>query len=163
MRVIIPDEILNFINMINEDCWSKSDIYQNMKTIAKIISQEKQRIYNEKKDKEEKPEKKKNSSTQLRKIFNQVMNLLRKSEKNPELEPMVEIYKARINYAAARNTIDEDLRLIFIKILDTIKDTWEQNKEKTDYDTIRKFVEAFYAYSYMELRKKEGKYIGSEN
>ncbi len=161
MRVIIPDEISNFINMINEDCWNKSDIYQNMKTVAEIISQEKQRIYNEK-NKKEKDENKKNSSTQLRKIFNQIMNLLRKAEKNPQKEPMVEIYKARITYAAARNTIDEDLRLIFTKILDKIKDTWEKKREKTNYKEIRKFVEAFYAYSYMELRKKEGKYIGSE-
>ncbi|MCD6417920.1 type III-A CRISPR-associated protein Csm2 [bacterium] len=93
--------------------------------------------------------------TQLRKIFNQFISLIRQSKRD-ELSYRLQLLKARISYTKARNTIKDELYITFCAIIDKMSEDIPDNDNdfKKWLSDVRKFVEAFYAYGYVNAKNK---------
>ena len=87
---------------------------------------------------------------QFRKFFNQVIGLKKSDSDASKLEVELRMLKARMSYAAGRNTISQDFRTVINECIDTII-TCED--VKTQLRGFCEFFESLYAYYYYYTEK----------
>lgn len=82
---------------------------------------------------------------QFRKFFNQVSGLKKSGSNASKLEGELRMLKARMSYAAGRNIISQDFRIVINECIDTII-TCED--VQTQLSGFCEFFESLYAYYY---------------
>jgi len=91
---------------------------------------------------------------QVRKAFNQFITVLRTAQRS-NIKYRLRILDTRLLYSKARETIGNDLYSAYHEIIKKISNTIPDDDEKFKRwsDDVRRFVEAFYAYLYVNARK----------
>ena len=125
------------------DDWNSESLYETIEKTAKSIITYK-----------ENDKYKTENANQLRNIFNLFQSTMRKFQKKEEVISM-QLLKARITYIYSKGNIHKDLYETYKLILEKImKSKPKGNKEKTEWiNNVKKFIEAFYAYTYLHSKK----------